>query len=64
MPAQGTYILYKQHYIQKRGIHAVLTDTSGGGPYGFSFASNLTISSGFLPRRVDKTCTENINIKK
>lgn len=33
--------------------------TSGGGPYGFSFASSLIISSGFLPRRVDKTCINN-----
>lgn len=28
---------------------------SGGGPYGFSLASSLIMSSGFLPRRVDNT---------
>mmetsp|Transcript_7233 Transcript_7233/g.28463 ORF Transcript_7233/g.28463 Transcript_7233/m.28463 type:complete len:92 (-) Transcript_7233:1126-1401(-) len=28
--------------------------TSGGGPYGFSFASSLTMSSGAIPSSSDK----------
>lgn len=51
MPEQ----LEKKDYTQTNKDFMQFKHTSGGGPYGFSFASNLIISSGFLPRRVDNT---------
>ena len=36
--------------------------TASGGPYGFSFASSFTISSGFRPNLADKTSKGSIGV--
>lgn len=45
------------HYQKKKKKN----HASGGGPYGFSLASILMMSSGFLPSRADKTYIQRCN---
>lgn len=39
-----------------KGIEAKALRTSGGGPYGFSLASSLMMSLGFLPSFRERIC--------